>query len=190
MIRVVVLLTAMHLRGGKEGGTPIDYSKWNGLLCSSSGDSDSSNSDCAQHGIWPGVNSTIPKSSNELPKPLHEPSFPTSSFDKRQVSAICMDKSSVAQSQTDRTNRSQNVLLASRPLVHSSKRRKYVFKNRVVSCHCYLSHKILITHPNSIHLCVQRFTSGAKATRTFTYTSHCRALERSRPRCSVTSRIK
>ena len=134
MIRVFVLLTAMHLRGGKEGGTTIDYSKWNGLLCSSSGDSDSSNSDCAQRGNWPKVNSTIPKSLNELTNPQHSPSVPASAFDKQAVADAC--KVNAAQCQNYRTNRSQNIILASRPLVHSSKRRQYIFKNRVVSYDC------------------------------------------------------
>jgi hypothetical protein len=131
MIRLVVLLTVMHLRGGKQGGTTIDYSKWNGLMCSSSVDSESSsNSDCNQHGNWPRLNCTVPKLSNE---PQHAQSFSASDFNGKKDSAVCKNQNIVSHSQNHLANRSRNVLLASRPLVHSSKRRKYLFKDRVVS---------------------------------------------------------
>ena len=115
---LVVLVVALHLRGGKDNKNSLDYSKWNALKCSSS---DESTDECTQYGSWPKPALSAPQQPFETVPNLNLRSsgenvpFSDDNGGMEKKDAI-----------------SKETVVATKLLVHASKRRQYLHKDRVV----------------------------------------------------------
>jgi hypothetical protein len=127
MVKAAVLLTAMtaiNLRGGREVTSPIDYSRWNSLQYSSSGESASA-SEVDDEATWRNQETNLKTHNLSKPELLPFPGIKDLTGSQEKVD---VDKN--LRKIPDK--KSKEAEFATRCLEHATKRRQFLFKNRLV----------------------------------------------------------